>query len=448
MQVLVAAVRADAGATSEGICTARAVRLLAARGHEVRLLVSTAGPQGSGRQVAQDAVGPQVEVVEVDTGASAVARLGHRSAGAGRRYRPDLPAQALTGFGLEDLAAGEAWRRALAREEQRVRPDVTWARGAGLDVHPLLARQRLGGAWVAHLHDPWPLSWYPPSYVARARVVSARQESAARHVLRRAPVITVPSDRLLSWTAQRSGVELQGRAHVVPHLGGDPGRDDPAPADGSPEGLLPGRSFVLCHAGTLLGPRDPTPLVAGFERFLQEVPEARHDAGLALVGPLDRRHRGGAALQERLRAGQAAGWLRVEDRRIGADLARAVVAAAQVGVVVEAPDPASPFFPAKLADLLALGVPVLALVSTSSTVADLVGPAHPLRAAPTDVAGIADAVARAWRAWRAGTLVELLPPERSRRAVTAAEVGPAVERALEAAVSAAAGGGAGRRRGR
>lgn len=431
MRVLVAAVRTDAGETSEGACTARVVRLLVERGHDVAVLVAAPDGPGTAVELARPAVGVDVPVAEVLTRASRTAALGWHLAARPGRYRGDVGVQVVTGFGLEDLAAVRAWRRALAGCERAWRPDVTLARGAGVDVHPLLARATRPGPWVGHVHDPWPTSWYPPAYASRARAIAPRQEARARRVLRAAPALTAPTGRLFAHLEERSGVDLAGRGHVVPHLAGD---EPPARS----RELLPDRPFVLCHAGTLLGPRQPGPLLAALDRLAASRPEVAADLGLALVGPLDRRHRAdGSTLAG---AGSSPVPVVVHDRRVSAGAARAATAAAAVAVVIEADEPTSPFLPAKVADLVGDDRPVLALSPASSATADLLGADHPLRVDPGDVDAIARAVERAWSAWRAGALDRLGPPASARRAVEPAAVGVALDAALEAAVASAGSG--------
>jgi hypothetical protein len=234
--------------------------------------------------------------------------------------------------------------------------------------------------------------------------------------------------------SERSGVDLAGRGHVVAHLGA--ARDEPGEHG---QGLLPDRPFVLGHVGTLLGPRDPAPVVAALDRLLLARPEARDQIGLALLGPLDRRHRDAEALHDQLAPRLRDGSVVVRDERLSAAAARAAVAGAALGLVIEAPDPESPFFPAKLADLLAAGGPMLALSPRESVVADLVGPDSRRRVDPGDVRGITAALEAAWLAWRDGELDRYRPPAESRRAVADDVVAVALEGALEAAVRAGRG---------
>lgn len=437
MRVLVGAARADQGTTSEGLCTARVVRLLADRGHVVRLVVGAAADGDEARETAGGAVGGDVEVGVAHLGSSSTARVGRWAARRGGRFRTDVLVQAATGFGLDELATIRAWAKALRHEETAWAPDVTYVRGAGLDLTPLLARQAWSGPWVGHLHDPWPRSWYPPSYAEHSALVSARQQGAARRVLRRAPVLTVPSARLATWLAARAGVDLAGRVEVVAHLGASSG---PAAAASGPPAPWPERPCVLAHVGTLLGPRDPGPLLEGWRRVVDGTPGAREEVGVAFVGPLDRRHLAGGRPRFLAALGDAPwqGAVTVHPGRCPQPVAAAAVAAAAAGVVLEGPDPVSPFAPAKVSDLLVGGGPVLALTRSDSPTADLVGADHPLRVDPDDPGAIARAIERVWRAWRDGTSARLRPPSTATVAVGRAAVGEALDRAFEAAVSGAA----------
>jgi hypothetical protein len=434
VRVLVAAARADRGLTSEGLCSARVARLLADRGHQVRLLVGQAGAPGPAEvhAEAEAAVGTGIEVVVVPTRDSRAARAGWWAAGRSTRFRPDLAVQVATGGGLDERAALRAWAAALREHERSWAPDVTYVRGAGLDLTPVRARARWGGAWLGHLHDPWPGSWYPPRYAERSRLVSGRQEAAAHRLLQGVPVLTLPSAGLVRWMAERAGVDPGGRAHVVPHLG------LPLPAgapDAGPGVPWPARPFVVAHLGALLGPRDPTTLLEGWRRLAEQQPQAADEVGLAFCGSIDRRHLAHGGWARWLDGLDAREAIAVGTTRVRADVARHAAAVADVGAVIESPDPVSPFLPAKVADLVASGKPVLALTRAGSPTAELLGADHPLRADPDDADAVARALATAWRAWQDGTLHRLAPPAGAAERVSAPVVGAALDAALEAAVS-------------
>lgn len=434
MRVLVGAARVDRGWTSEGLCSARMVRLLADRGHEVHLLVGQVA-DSEPAEVASEvraAVGAGIDVEVVPTRSSLAAQAGWWAARRPWRFRPDLPLQVVTGQGLDELAAVRSWAAALRAAERRVAPDVTYVRGAGLDLGPLLARSGWGGPWAGHLHDPWPTSWYPPRYRSRSRVVSARQEARARSVLGAAPALTLPSARLVGWMAERSGLDLARRAHVVAHLG------VPLPTEAAaPDQLAvrwPDRAFVVGHVGALLGPRDPGALLEGWRLLVEREPAAAQEVGVALLGSVDRRHVEGAGPMRRFEVLAPEGALVISRDRAPSVQARQWSAAADLAVVLESDDAISPFLPAKVADLAASRHPTIALTRAGSPTADLLGAEHPLRVEPDDPEGVAAALTLAWRAWREGALDRLRPPEAAARQVAPEVVGAALDRALEAAV--------------
>jgi hypothetical protein len=100
-------------------------------------------------------------------------------------------------------------------------------------------------------------------------------------------------------------------------------------------------------------------------------------------------------------------------------------------IVLEAIGSNSPFFPAKLADYLGLGIPILGLSPAESVTADVLGRHHPLRVDPDDVAGIARAFDVLWTHHQRDSLPSLAPAPAARHAVAA----PAVEGALNAVLA-------------
>ncbi|OWY60680.1 hypothetical protein B7486_67895, partial [cyanobacterium TDX16] len=249
---------------------------------------------------------------------------------------------------------------------------------------------------------------------------------AARRLLRRAPVVTVPSEGLVRWMGERTGVDLERVAHVVPHLGLPPPPDLPAIDD---EIAWPDRPFVVCHVGALLSGRDPVVLLRGWRLLVEAEPDAARDVGIAVVGSVDRRHQhddwpvllDGTPWREAVT---------IAGHRVPQDVAQAASRRGTVGLVLESRDPTSPFLPAKVADLLVGGKPILALTPAGSPTAELLGDEHPLRVDPGDAAGVARALRTAWQAWRDGDLDALAPPAGAGDRVSVLAVGEALDAAL------------------
>ena len=126
---------------------------------------------------------------------------------------------------------------------------------------------------------------------------------------------------------------------------------------------------------------------------------------LVLVGRVDGSHTSSEEWRRLIRLG----LLRCVDHRISYRSALAASRAADCLVILEANAAESPFFPAKLADYLWLGKPIIAVSPKASATADILGRDNPLLIEPADHVAAAVAFERIWDAWRTGNLAQLAP---------------------------------------
>ena len=440
MKILVTTRLLDTWSTSEGTCTVKFCDLLSERGHEVLCLNGDDSlPPGPLAWLPECTIialaGAPPEPVSVlgERWPRRLARLVDQKADAARAYA--------TGFSRAQRVARRRWRDGLTAAIAAHRPDVVFIRGAGQDFSPHLAMTELaeraagtGPAWVAHYHDPWPLSLYPEPYARREGSIGWFQERANRRILRAAGAVTFPSRRLADWEASLAGVALGERAVVVPHQG--VGADLWAAVSAiTPPAPAPDDQLTLVHAGLLNRQRDPQPLRDALARRLarRAGDGARSDVHLRLLGSLDPKLTGTDRWAESVEHLQARGALELDDRRVSYAESIAAVRHADVGVVVAVGHPESPFFPAKLADLVSLGGPLLVLAPTASSPADIIGLDHPGFAAidrPDEIDRALDALVDARRL---GTLDRFTPPVAAVRLVSPDGVGAAIDRAIERA---------------
>ncbi len=408
MKILVTARHVVAGATSEGTCTVKFANLLADRGHDVICLNGDdsvpAGPLAWMPGCTMVALPGAVAAADADRDLSLVAQ----KLDAARTYA--------TGFPRSQRAARRRWRDGLREAIAAHRPDVVFVRAAGQDFSPHLAMTDLAsddaGAvvpWVGHYHDPWPLSLYPEPYARREGTLPWLQERANRSILRAAGAVTFPSARLRDWESARSGVIVGDRGVVVPHQGVTPELVGPTgePPVGDRSGPL-----TVVHAGYLNRQRDPQPLLDALIRRVARLDAtgAPTDIRLRLVGALDPKLTATARWAEAVARLAPPGALVIDGQRVSYAESIAAVRAADVGLVVAVGRPESPFFPAKLADLVSLGGPLLVLAPSASTPADIVGTDHPGFAdidRPGDIDRALDALVEARRT---GTLSRFSPP--------------------------------------
>ncbi len=401
-RLLVAAKRLDPEASSEGICSSRFVQALVAQGVPVSVLTSdeaateatlrSALPWLTGRLRHGSTLPPS------DSSAGAVARR--------LRAAVDLAGTTVDGHPTWYRRSVRAWRDAIATALTDDPPEVLMTRGAGGGFEPHLAVLELDPEvpWVAHYHDPWPASRWPPPYQAPRTRAMRLQEQGHERILRRADALTFPSARLRDWIVGDDDA-LRAKCHVVPHIL-DP---SPAPATGVDQALVAealDRPFALVHTGTLLRHRRIDALVEALTAFVAADQTRRAATRLVLAGPVTPAETDPATAR-RLAALEDDGVVRRYQRRVSRPTAVALVEGATAAVLIEATGHESPFFPAKLTDYVRAERPVLALSPRDSVASDLMGEAHPLRVAPDDAEGVLTAITVLWDADSAGTTAAL-----------------------------------------
>lgn len=418
---VVLASRVDPDRTSGGLCTAKYVRLLAELGVDARLIY---GEEGVVEQKLSDLfAGVRSQGADVGVGSTkllhsveASLMAGVRNGGVRRWICGKLQASFsyASGFGPGERVKFLRWQAALERLGQEA--DLVFAFGAGMDFtpHMALASRDWGVPWVAYYHDPWPGHLYPEPYRWQWSVPGWHQERWHRKILARASAMAFPSHRLMRWVLCGDLERYREKAFILPHLAwswvdaSDDGSDE-----GLPEDFQPGL-FHVVHAGTLLRHRSPWGLLEGFQKFVGQSADRKAHARLWLLGGVDRH----LQVDERWRALLMHAAVRVIPERISYETALRMQARASVAVIVEAIAPESPFFPGKLADMLALRKAILAITPAQSTVRDLLGEDYPLLCLPDNAEMVVGALEKAWEAWKSRRLHELTAPEKAVRAAS------------------------------
>lgn len=313
------------------------------------------------------------------------------------------------GFTTGEHDVVRAWQRAIREfAPSDGGREVIFAFGAGMDFSPHIALAGMNGKlpWVAYYHDPWPGHLYPEPYRWRWSVPCWHLERWHRRILRKAPALAFPSARLRDWILQGDLEPLREKAFILPHLAMGPPSDTLRQGRSLPEGFSLA-DFNVTHAGTVLRQRSPWALLEGFRRFVGDDKERRERARLWLVGWVDRH----IQPDERWKQLTDFPGIRVICQRVPYSASMEILFYSTAGVILEAVAEQSPFYPGKLADLLYLRKPILAVTPKRSTVRDMLGPDYPLLCAPARAEEVASGFERLWRAWKAGNVESLAPPE-------------------------------------
>jgi glycosyltransferase involved in cell wall biosynthesis len=172
---------------------------------------------------------------------------------------------------LPAIAAG--WRRARLRE-----PDVIYSSGPPFTAHlvgAILARLSRR-PWVADFRDPWARApWREDRFAFEKRAWRVLE----RAVVTRADAVLFVTDTNRRDFADCYGEAIAARFHVVPN------GCDVTDFDGLVKRRqAPSEPFVLLHAGSLYGARNPTPLLEALKRAIARGALDRHRIRLRFIG--------------------------------------------------------------------------------------------------------------------------------------------------------------------
>jgi glycosyltransferase involved in cell wall biosynthesis len=277
------------------------------------------------------------------------------------------------------IAPAIASGRAAARSGGR--PDVIYSSGPPYSAHVVAAclAALFGRPWVADFRDPWARApWREDRFRFEKRAWSIFE----RLVVRRANAVVFVTDANRNDFAAQYGEGIAQRFHVVPN------GCDVADFDG----LAPRRShdpFVLLHAGSLYGARDPSPLFRAVAEAVSNGAIDPHRFRIRLIG----------------RIGVPGVDLPGLIRALGLETVVEVVSQVPRRMVLQEMLDASALLivqpitrvsvPAKLYEYLAAGRPILALAEPEGATAAVVAQSGAgLAVSPADPPGIRRALAQ------------------------------------------------------
>lgn len=157
-------------------------------------------------------------------------------------------------------------------------PDVIYSSGPPFTAHLVgaaLARL-LGRRWVADFRDPWARApWREDRFAFERRAWAVLE----RAVVTRADAVLFVTETNRQDFAQHYGPAVASRFHVIPN------GCDVSDFDGlAKQQALPGDRFVLLHAGSLYGARDPSPLLRALARLIETGSIARRGIRVRFIG--------------------------------------------------------------------------------------------------------------------------------------------------------------------
>lgn len=423
---------------AEGLVTARTVRALVERGHQVTVIC--------GRPTWAEDAPPEVDTgwlqdVEVHIAApSSFTSLENwrfrlrdrRKNGWVFRFASDL---------LDSVCAQHphfsAWSRATLETAEAVishgtRPDVVHSRSEPFQSHLAVSwlRKRVGRLpWCAYFSDPWPdVRKLAPYKVRQGWVTRKRHDLWLRRFLSGADSLVFPSARLARLMLSGGDGNLENKTFVIPHMGNSWALQ---------AGRLPERSkdvLLVRHAGIIDGARSTNSFVPGLRLFTARHPEMRGRLRVECIA-LTSYHCNSPSVLEGNATGLA-DYLNYVPFRFP-DSVIPWLCEADLLLLLEAPVAQGVFMPSKLADYLVAGRPILAISPTDGTVADYLSDSGTVAAA-NDPEAVCRALELVTDLWRRKELDSTCPSPQVRCRVMPSTVAPLYEDALSQACSNAA----------
>jgi len=280
---------------------------------------------------------------------------------------------------------------AALQEMEGFKPDLvlTLSKGGSFRPHhALLKMPELHKKWIAYIHDPYPMHFYPKPYTWTE--AGARQkEEFMKEVALKAEIIAFPSKLLMEWMGNHFA-PYQTKGVVIPH--------QVEPFEEGNEEELPkffnGQNFTLVHAGNLLWGRDPSGLILGFQKFLKANMGAKKDARLIFLGGANHYS------SELSKYEREIPQIKVSPDYVPFKMVQTIQKRSSVNIILEAKSTISPFLPGKFPHCVIADKPILLLGPYHSESKRLVGEAYPYWAEIDEVDKIAGHLENLYLRWK------------------------------------------------
>jgi len=256
----------------------------------------------------------------------------------------------------------------------------------------LITAQKTGLPWIANWNDPVPWKKFPTPY-AGGKGQQARMgfwmSRYYQEVAERATWHTFPCERLQKYITGYLPRDISGKSSVVPHIALQ--NDTPA--------IHRRTGFTLMHAGSLRPPRSSEIFLQGVSLFRDKNKSLQ---GFSVVFIVDRPD----DVRSAAIAHGVEDLVRIEKSRPYMEMP-ALLATADVLVIIEALVEEGIFLPSKFVDYVQTGRPILAISPTIGTLADILTErGGGIAADGRRAEGVADAIQTMYEYWLNGMLDE------------------------------------------
>ncbi len=281
---------------------------------------------------------------------------------------------------------------AALQEMKGFKPDLvlTLSKGGSFRPHhALLKMPDLHKKWMAYIHDPYPMHFYPKPYTWTE--AGARQkEEFMKEVALKAEITAFPSKLLMEWMGSHYA-PYKTKGVVIPHQLEHENIDEVN--ENLPE-YFNSQNFNLVHAGNLLWGRDPVGLILGFQEFLNTNPGAKKNARLIFLGGAN--HYSSELLEYERNIPQ----FKMSPEYLPFKMVQTIQKGSCVNIILEAKSTISPFLPGKFPHCISANRLILHLGPVNSESKRLLGESYKYWAEIDDVSRISKLITKLYDQWK------------------------------------------------
>ncbi|APU69113.1 hypothetical protein [Christiangramia flava] len=274
------------------------------------------------------------------------------------------------------------------KKEKNFDPDwvLTLSQGGSFRPHhALLNLPEWHSKWIAYIHDPYPMHWYPKPYTWREPGYKLKQRFM-EEIANKCKYAAFPSLYLKEWMGSHYQAYLE-KGIVIPHQLNKEIEKTP-----SEKVKIDPSEFIVLHAGNFLQARQPNGLIDGFKKFVSKKPDAR--VKLIHIGPaphykeyLEKEAKDETRIEVFCESHPFNEVLWLQDK-------------AAINIIIEAKAEFSPFLPGKFPHCIAAGKPILLLGPPKSEARRLLGEDYPYYSEIDDTEHIAILLEDLYLKWK------------------------------------------------
>lgn len=269
-------------------------------------------------------------------------------------------------------------------------PDLVLALSKGASFRPhyaILKMPELHDKWIAYVHDPYPIHYYPRPY-NWIESGYKQKEQFFLEVSKKAKYSAFPSLLLKEWMGSYFS-NFQKTGVVIPHQNSKYEVKEPKFPSYFDES-----KFNLLHAGNLMAQRSPKGLIEGYKLFLTLNPKAKTDTKLMLLG-------NGVDHTEMLEEYQKnSPQIYIHNGTILFDEVYHLQQNVSVNIILEAKSEISPFLPAKFPHCVEANKIILSLAPYYSETRRLLGDDYAFWSEADNIEKIARLINDLYNLWK------------------------------------------------